>query len=70
MLSESERIAILETKANQTEQTLERIDCNVTAIKETVNKQKGFFAGVMFVIAPISIVVAAAARELMQVFTN
>jgi hypothetical protein len=70
MSSDSERIAILETKTESIQQTLKRVDSNVSTIKEAVSKQKGFIAGVMFVIAPISVIVAAAAKELLQVFTN
>jgi len=70
MSSESERIAILETKTRAIEATVNRVDSNVEEIKISLGKQKGFIAGTMFVIAPIWLLVVTFAKETWQLLTN
>lgn len=53
MPTDSERIAILETKTEAIETTVNRVDSNVDAIAQSLDKQRGFIAGVLFVISPV-----------------
>jgi hypothetical protein len=70
MPSDSERIAILETKAESIQQTLMRVDGNVADVKEAMSKQKGFIGGVMFIMAPISVLLAVIAKEVWHIISQ
>lgn len=48
-----ERIAILETKILAVEATMETVDSKLDQLIENMNKNKGFWAGVVFIISAV-----------------
>lgn len=48
-----ERLASLESKEEHLNQTLNEVRLDVKDIKAGMQKQKGFIAGIMFVVTPI-----------------
>ncbi|HEY9818426.1 MAG TPA: hypothetical protein V6D20_21840 [Candidatus Obscuribacterales bacterium] len=49
----AERLVVLETDANNIQSDLDEIKADVKEIKAGLNRQKGFIAGIMFVITPL-----------------
>jgi len=63
MPTDSERIAILETKTVAIQETVNRVDANVEGISKSLEKQRGFIAGVLFIISPIVAIATLFAKE-------
>lgn len=54
-----ERIAVLEERQAGIDQKLEKMSVSLTHIESTLSKQRGFIAGVVFVISALWALVAA-----------
>jgi len=69
-MSDVERLATLESDTRYVKQKLDKIDSDVEEIKRGLNKQKGFIAGIMFVIVPVWTAAIVFAREMWDKITS
>ena len=52
-MSTEERLARLEEREKHVQETLDEVRIDVKDIKAGLNKQRGFIAGIMFIVTPI-----------------